>query len=104
MKILIHQQDKRLTNICNSFHNVLKVILNSLLIIKIFSIKIGQLLTNAMWMRQFVCNHPLYCHDSVVNEQIQYDLMWLIQQMANDEKSIPLIRPSNMKSHTELKS
>ena len=57
-----------------------------------------------MWIRQFVCNHPLYRHDSVVNDQIQYDLMWLIQQMANDEKSIPLIRPSNMKSHTELKS
>ncbi len=39
-------------------------------------------------------NHPLYKHDSVVNEQIQYDLMWLIQQMDNSQQSIPLVQPS----------
>jgi glutamate--cysteine ligase catalytic subunit len=43
-----------------------------------------------MWMRQFVANHPSYKHDSVVTDEIQYDLMWLIQQMANGAASIPL--------------
>ena len=50
-----------------------------------------------MWIREYVTNHPLYKQDSIVNEQIQYDLMWFIQQKANSEESIPLLRPSNTK-------
>jgi hypothetical protein len=34
-----------------------------------------------MWIREYVTNHPLYQHDSIINEQIQYDLISLIQQM-----------------------
>jgi len=52
---------------------------------------LGKLLTNAMWMREFVMNHPLYKHDSIVNDQIQYDLMCLIEQINNGEQSIPVV-------------
>ncbi|UJR24145.1 hypothetical protein I4U23_027111 [Adineta vaga] len=41
----------------------------------------GNLLTNAMWIRKYIDNHPLYQHDSIVNEQIQYDLLNEIQQI-----------------------
>ncbi len=40
-----------------------------------------------MWIREFVLNHPLYKHDSRVNDQIQYDLMWTIQQISNGEET-----------------
>jgi len=81
---------------------VLKVFYFLSLFDKINLNKIGTLLTNAMWMRQFVDNHPLYKHDSIVNDQIQYDLMWLMQRVSNGEQSIPLIRPSHLISHTKL--
>ena len=38
-------------------------------------------------MRNFVENHPLYRHDSIVNEQIQYDLIWSIKQMTDGEEN-----------------
>jgi glutamate--cysteine ligase catalytic subunit len=53
-----------------------------------------------MWMRQFVLNHPSYSHDSLVTDEIQYDLIWLIRQMANNEQSVPLLTPSYIKSQT----
>lgn len=37
-----------------------------------------------MWMRQYVANHPSYNKDSIVNEQIQYDLLWSIKQIEDD--------------------
>ncbi len=83
MKIFIHLQDKLLTIIFNLFHNVLKVFSIFKIYKKKLNSNLGTLLTNAMWIRQFVNNHPLYKHDSVVNDQIQYDLMRLIQQMNN---------------------
>ncbi|CAF1247462.1 unnamed protein product [Didymodactylos carnosus] len=43
----------------------------------------GTQLTNAMWMRQFIATHPKYQHDSIVTDEIQYDLMWKIQQLTN---------------------
>ncbi|XP_024085611.1 glutamate--cysteine ligase catalytic subunit [Cimex lectularius] len=35
----------------------------------------GQLLTTASWIRQFVRQHPSYKQDSIVNEQVNYDLL-----------------------------
>jgi glutamate--cysteine ligase catalytic subunit len=35
----------------------------------------GELLTAAQWMRKFVRNHPSYRFDSVITEDIAYDLM-----------------------------
>ncbi|CAF1385485.1 unnamed protein product [Rotaria sp. Silwood1] len=46
----------------------------------------GNLLTNAMWIRKYVQNHPLHKHDSIVNEHIQYDLFCQIEQIANQKQ------------------
>ena len=35
----------------------------------------GTLLTTASWMRNFVLKHPSYKHDSVVTDEIAYDLL-----------------------------
>jgi len=35
----------------------------------------GRLKTTAQWMRDFVAEHPSYKHDSVVSEQVCYDLV-----------------------------
>jgi Glutamate-cysteine ligase len=35
----------------------------------------GQIKTMARWIRDFVASHPSYEQDSVVNEQICYDLV-----------------------------
>jgi hypothetical protein len=41
-----------------------------------------------MWIREYVTNHPLYKHDSIINEQIQYDLISFIQKMTNHQQDI----------------
>lgn len=48
----------------------------------------GTSITTAMWMREFVRKHPQYKQDSIVNEQIQYDLIWKIQEMYAKENGI----------------
>lgn len=35
----------------------------------------GELLTTASWLRQEVLQHPDYKHDSIVTDQINYDLL-----------------------------
>ena len=39
-----------------------------------------------MWMRKFIESHHLYDDDSIVNEQIQYDLFRQIEQIANQQQ------------------
>ncbi|CAF3157169.1 unnamed protein product [Rotaria sp. Silwood2] len=46
-------------------------------------------MTNATWMRHFVANHPAYKHDSVVTDEIAYDLLWKMKKIANDEDDCP---------------
>ena len=48
----------------------------------------GELTTNAKFMRQFVLNHPDYKNDSIVSEQINYDLFCQIDKIVSGE--IPL--------------
>ena len=50
-------------------------------------------MTNASWMRHFVANHPLYKHDSVVTDEIAYDLLWKMNKIANDEDHCPEVLP-----------
>lgn len=38
----------------------------------------GSLKTPAAFIRSFIVNHPAYKKDSVVNEEINYDLLWRI--------------------------
>lgn len=43
----------------------------------------GEIKTGARYIRDFVMNHPSYAHDSVVSEQISFDLMSSIINMNN---------------------
>ena len=45
----------------------------------------GTLPTPARLMRDFIVSHPSYKQDSVVNEQINYDLMSLLMKLQNDQ-------------------
>ncbi|CAF3904200.1 unnamed protein product [Adineta steineri] len=62
----------------------------------------GTLLTDASWIRQFVMSHPAYKQDSVVSDEIQYDLMWKITQIANGHDTCPLLIQNRMKTNTQL--
>ncbi|CAF4113007.1 unnamed protein product [Adineta steineri] len=62
----------------------------------------GILLTDASWIRQFVMSHPAYKQDSVVSDEIQYDLMWKITQIANGHDTCPLLIQNRMKTNTHL--
>ncbi|CAG7947441.1 unnamed protein product [Penicillium nalgiovense] len=45
----------------------------------------GTLWTGARWMREFVANHPSYKQDSVVSEEITYDLVKAVEEMTVKE-------------------
>lgn len=45
----------------------------------------GTLWTGARWMREFVASHPGYKHDSVVSEEICFDLVKAVDEMAIKE-------------------
>ncbi|XP_077989695.1 glutamate--cysteine ligase catalytic subunit-like [Glandiceps talaboti] len=49
----------------------------------------GKLLTVAKWMREFVSNHPDYKQDSVVSEQINYDLLLTCDKITKGELAAP---------------
>ena len=44
-------------------------------------LSIGTLRTPATWIRNFVRSHPAYKHDSVVSQEINYDLMVAVDEM-----------------------
>ena len=41
----------------------------------------GSLVTAASWIRKFVRSHPSYKFDSVVSQEINYDLLAAVEQM-----------------------
>lgn len=45
----------------------------------------GELMTGAAYLRQFVQNHPAYKKDSVVSDEITYDLVKRADQIAKGE-------------------
>lgn len=55
----------------------------------------GSLKTTANWMRTFVTNSPMYKHDSVVSDEIAYDLMWNLSKIANGLISAPDLNDTN---------
>lgn len=42
---------------------------------------IGKLVTPASWIRNFIVSHSAYKHDSVVSDEINYDLAKAIDEM-----------------------
>ncbi len=49
----------------------------------------GDLMTPAAWMRKFVLQHPKYKQDSIVTDEINYDLMWRIKLISSGEIKCP---------------
>ncbi|GAB1193344.1 ADP-ribosylation factor GTPase-activating protein gcs1 [Aspergillus pseudonomiae] len=45
----------------------------------------GTLWTGARWIREYVASHPAYKHDSVVSEEICYDLVKAVEEMSVTE-------------------
>ncbi len=46
-------------------------------------------MTTAHWMREFVRNHPKYKYDSVVTEEINYDLLKACMDITNGTRDAP---------------
>lgn len=63
---------------------------------------LGTLLTDASWIRHFVTSHSDYKQDSIVSDQIQYDLLWKMAQIANEHESCPFLIEPEMKTNTNL--
>ena len=51
------------------------------------SCPIGELMTTARWMREFITSHHDYRRDSCVSELINYDLMCAIDRFMRGEES-----------------
>lgn len=49
----------------------------------------GELVTPATWMRNFVRNHPSYKGDSVVSDEIAYDLMKACKEIGEGKLHVP---------------
>jgi glutamate--cysteine ligase catalytic subunit len=58
-------------------------------------------MTNASWMRYIVTNHPAYKHDSVVTDEIAYDLLWQMTKISTGEEECSRVLP-HMSSKTTL--
>jgi len=54
----------------------------------------GELKTTAGWLREFVLGHPAYCGDSVVSDEICYDLMVRCAALANGSLAAPDLVPA----------
>ncbi|KAI0075747.1 glutamate-cysteine ligase catalytic subunit [Panus rudis PR-1116 ss-1] len=53
----------------------------------------GSLQTPATWIRNFVRSHPAYKFDSVVSEEINYDLMVAIDEIERGLREVPELLP-----------
>ncbi|KAI7862999.1 glutamate-cysteine ligase-domain-containing protein [Spinellus fusiger] len=49
----------------------------------------GELMTTATYIRQFVRNHPSYKHDSVVSQEINFDLLETVDKITKGELKVP---------------
>ncbi|KAL1140373.1 hypothetical protein AAG570_000305 [Ranatra chinensis] len=61
----------------------------------------GQLLTTASWIRQFVRQHPAYKQDSIVTDEINYDLLKTIEGIQNGSIPCPELIGSSPVSKTK---
>lgn len=53
----------------------------------------GEVMTTAAWLRKFVTTHPGYKKDSVVTDEIAYDLVIACQEigLVSDASSHPVV-------------
>ncbi|KZS07939.1 Glutamate--cysteine ligase catalytic subunit [Daphnia magna] len=63
----------------------------------------GELMTIAHWMREFVTKHPDYKGDSIVSEQINYDLLTTMDGIQNETIECPaLLDHSRSKTQSSI--
>lgn len=55
----------------------------------------GSLVTTATWMRNFVHSHPAYKHDSVISEEINYDLIRAVDEIERGIRKEPTLLPES---------
>ncbi|KAG6375363.1 glutamate-cysteine ligase-domain-containing protein [Boletus reticuloceps] len=55
----------------------------------------GSLLTTAGWMREFVRSHPSYKFDSVVSQEMNYDLMIAVDEIERGVLRVPELLPQD---------
>lgn len=55
----------------------------------------GELITPATWIRQFITTHPAYKGDSVVSEEINYDLVKAIDEIERGVRPCPEVLGRN---------
>jgi len=61
-------------------------------------------MTAATWMREFVTSHPSYMKDSVISEEINYDLLQRIAHLSEKpcSKLLGNIDPSRSKTQDDV--
>ena len=57
-------------------------------------VTLGSLLTAATWTRNFVRNHPAYKGDSVVSQEINYDLLVAVDEIERGVRKAPDLLPA----------
>ncbi|TFK44334.1 glutamate-cysteine ligase catalytic subunit [Crucibulum laeve] len=57
----------------------------------------GSLSTSATWIRNFVRSHPAYKHDSVVSQEINYDLLLAVDEIERGVRHAPNLLPEDYK-------
>jgi len=55
----------------------------------------GTLSTTATWMRHFIRSHPAYKKDSVVSQEINYDLLKATDEIERGVRKVPDLLPSH---------
>ncbi|KAF9051084.1 glutamate-cysteine ligase catalytic subunit [Hymenopellis radicata] len=63
----------------------------------------GSLITPAAWIRKFVRAHPAYKFDSVVNAEINYDLLKTVDEIERGALSVPELLPEDYTGSDEDK-
>lgn len=53
----------------------------------------GSLTTTATWIRDFVRSHPAYKFDSVVSQEINYDLLMAVDEMYEISLLFTILNP-----------
>ncbi|GAA5961268.1 hypothetical protein JCM8115_001529 [Rhodotorula mucilaginosa] len=64
----------------------------------------GSLITLATYMRRFVQSHPAYKHDSVVSQEINYDLIKALDEIERGERAAPELLPEGWRDGYESKT
>jgi hypothetical protein len=63
------------------------MLISMLILILMLVLRTGTLLTTAAWVRNFVQSHTAYKRDSIVNEEVAFDLLDMCRKIGEGEVS-----------------